>query len=375
MQASAHPGNGAVVVRALDVDHFAKAALPLGQVVSHIGHKVGVAAVAFFHDAVFVVAVVGGAQPQGAVFLKSFARCHQGAYGGVHAAAGVQAAFQVVVVKFQGKGLQVQVLLAAQIGHGKFAHAVQVIHVAAGGIAAVVSRHSFAGQKVGGDVGDVVAGVRGLGPQRVAGLHALGAQLGAGGQGVDLYSGVVVIKLAVDRPALRGVQVTNGVAQRGLAGVAHVQRAGGVGRDKFHQQLLAVGGLLAKLGACGQHLAHHFLLGCGLEADVDKTGACNFQSVYPLRYRALRPQGLNQLLGHLARVALQGLGQLHGGGGGKVAMGGYLGRLQSGFGARASQQGFEGGGQRVEEFGFDRKHGARFYGGTWCTAVDGVGRR
>ena len=68
------------------------------------------------------------------------------------------------------------------------------------------------------------------------------------------------------------------------------------------------------------------------------------------------------MFGHLARVALQGFGQLHGGGGGKVAVGGHFGRLQRGFGASAGHQGFKGSGQRLQEFGFDEEHSPRFYG-------------
>ena len=93
LQPGAHPGNRAVVVRALDVDHLGKAAFPFGQVVGHVGHKVGKAAVAFLHDPVFVVAVVGGAQPQCAVFLEGFVGRHECAHGSIHPAAGVEAAF------------------------------------------------------------------------------------------------------------------------------------------------------------------------------------------------------------------------------------------------------------------------------------------
>ena len=85
-----------------------------------------------------------------------------------------------------------------------------------------------------------------------------------------MHAGVVVIKLAVHIPALAGVEIANGVPQRRLAGVAHVQGAGGVGRDKFHQQALAFGRLLAKRAACGQHFAQHLLFGRRFEADIDK---------------------------------------------------------------------------------------------------------
>src|SRR5204863_527248 len=69
LQAGAHPHRGAVVVGALDVDHLAKAALPLGQVVGDVGYEIGEAAIGFARDAVLVVAVVGGAQPERAVLL------------------------------------------------------------------------------------------------------------------------------------------------------------------------------------------------------------------------------------------------------------------------------------------------------------------
>ena len=92
LQACANAGNGAVVVGALDVDHLGKAALPLGNVVSHIRHKVGKASVAFFHDAVFVVAVFGRLEPQGTVLLIGFSSGLEFLNCGFNATAGVQAA-------------------------------------------------------------------------------------------------------------------------------------------------------------------------------------------------------------------------------------------------------------------------------------------
>jgi hypothetical protein len=62
------------------------------------------------------------------------------------------------------------------------------------------------------------------------------------GQGVDLHARVVVIELAVHAPALGGEQVADGVAHGGLAAMAHVQRAGGVGGDELDQHLLAARG-------------------------------------------------------------------------------------------------------------------------------------
>ena len=141
-----------------------------------------------------------------------------------------------------------------------------------------------------GNVGDVVAVVEILGqrvlavggPDLVAGLKALGAQLGRLGQGVNLHARVVVIELAVYLPALGAVQVADGVANGRLAAVAHVQRAGGIGGDELDQNVCATVGLVAKLGTLRQHFAHDLLLGSGLQANVQKAGACNFNSIHPL---------------------------------------------------------------------------------------------
>ena len=59
LQAGAHAGNRAVMIHALNIDSPAVTTLPFGEVVGHIRHKIGVAAVAFSHHAVFVVIVVG----------------------------------------------------------------------------------------------------------------------------------------------------------------------------------------------------------------------------------------------------------------------------------------------------------------------------
>src|SRR5690606_18400731 len=117
---------------------------------------------------------------------------------------------KVIVIEPDRKSLQVQVLLVAQIGHGKLADRVDVVDVARSGEFAVVRLDGLAGQKVLRNVVDVVAVVGRLGPQCVARLNALGARLGAVGQGLNLHTGVVVIELAPDLGALRGVKVADG---------------------------------------------------------------------------------------------------------------------------------------------------------------------
>ena len=272
LQASTHPRDGAVVICALNVDHLGEAAFPLGNVIRHIGHKVSVGAVAFAHHAVFVVAVVGGLEPQRAVLFVGLAGFLQLIDGTVDAAAGVEAGLKVVVVKLDVEGFQVEVLLVAQIGHGKFAHAIQIVQLAAAGKFTVVGLDGFLGQEILRNVLNVVAVVGrcilATGPFGITWLKALCAQLGGGGQGVDLHTRVVVIKLAVHRPALRGKQIANGIAQSGLAAMAHMQWARGIGRYKLHQHVGMALGLLAKAGGCVQDLFDHRLLGAGLEFEV-----------------------------------------------------------------------------------------------------------
>ena len=222
--------------------------------------------------------------------------------------------------------MQVQVLLAAQVGHGKLADGVQVLDVAGGGDFTVVGFDTLAGDKVTRDVGNVVAVVSRLRPGCVARFEAFGARLRAGRQRVDLHAGIVVIKLTVHVPALAGVELANRVAQGSLTAVAHVQRAGRVGRDKFDQHLLVCRNRLDAVALPGgQHLAHGLLLGFGLEPEVDEAGAGDLDRINPALVRRQGHQRGLQTFSELARVELERLGQLHGGRGGKVAMGGDLG--------------------------------------------------
>jgi len=219
---------------------------------------------------------------------------------------------------------------------------------------AVVGLDGFLGHEVGRNVGDVVTVVSRLGPARVAGLEALGACLRAGGQRVDLHTRVVVVKLAVNVPALGRKQVADRVAERRLPAVAHVQRPGRVGRDKLdHHAARLVHRLDAVLPGRRQHLAHGFLLGRRLEPEVDEARPGDFHRIDPALVSRRRQQRLAQALGELARVELERFGQLHGGRGREVAMGGDLGRLESGLLAGTGGQLVQLSGQDREQFLFD----------------------
>jgi hypothetical protein len=132
--------------------------------------------------------------------------------------------------------------------------------------------------------------------------------------------------------------VAEAVAQRALAGVAHVQRAGGVGGDELDHQLLAVGCLAAEALGARQHLGHHGLLGRRLEPEVDEARAGDLHRVDPALHRLPAAERLDQRLRQLARVLLQRAGELHRRGAGEVAMRRLLGVLEHRLEGRARYQ-------------------------------------
>ena len=137
-----------------------------------------------------------------------------------------------------------------------------------------------------------------------------------------------------------------------------VQRAGGVGRHKFHHQFLSRGRLHAVLLLRRQHFADDLLLGFGLEANVQKAGACNFNGMHPLLIGGLCFQCGLELFTQRARVLLERLGQLHGGIGGPIAVLGLFGSFECGFFACTGTEFFQLGGQGGEQILFDLLHGA-----------------
>jgi hypothetical protein len=160
--------------------------------------------------------------------------------------------------------------------------------------------------EIGRDVGDVLAVVGGFRPVGVARLQALAAGTAWTGQGADLHAGVVVIELAQHLGALALQQVADAVAQRRVAAVAHVQRAGGVGGDELHHHLASAGGWRPKRSARGQHLGHHGLFGGSGQAQVDEARAGDFQRLHPALHRRLLlqrgHQGLGQSRGFFLRL-------------------------------------------------------------------------
>nr|GEU28637.1 hypothetical protein [Tanacetum cinerariifolium] len=347
LQAGAHAGDGAVVVGTLDVDGLVVTALELDDVVRDVGDEVGIGAVGLAHHAVLVVAVVLGAQPQRAFFLVGLAGLVEHVDGRIDLAVLVQRRFEVVIVELDAERLQVDILLVAQVRDGKRADRFDVVDVArGGGRCAVRRRHGFFGLEILGDVGDVVAVVGRLGPGRIARLVAAQARLHRVGQGLDLHAGVVVIELAGDVVTLGAEQRRQGVAQRGLAAVAHVQRTGRVGGHEFDDHALAgAGRAVAVRCALRQHGLDHGLLGGCSDAQIDEAGTGDIDRLHQAGGGRICLERIDQARGQFARIHLELLGQLHGDVAGDVAVGRIARTLEHHVGIHfsASEDGGEGG--------------------------------
>src|SRR5690606_20134221 len=137
------------------------------------------------------------------------------------------------------------------------------------------------------------------------------------GEVLDLLTRVVVIELARDLVALRLQQRGNGVAERGLTAVAHMQRAGRIGRHEFHDHRQVVADRRTTVvRAFLPHYADDLLLGDRLQADIDEAGAGDVDAFDPLGRR----QRGDQFFGHLARRHFQRAGELHGDRAGVIAV-------------------------------------------------------
>jgi hypothetical protein len=95
-----------------------------------------------------------------------------------------------------------------------------------------------------------------------------------------------------------------------------------------------------------EHGADHRLLGGGREAQVDEAGAGDFSALHEALGLRMREHRLDDLLGELARIGAQRLGQLHRHVAGDVAMRRDLWAFQrdgggdeGGFGGALGRQG------------------------------------
>ena len=160
--------------------------------------------------------------------------------GGVDFAVTVERRFQKIVVEPDAERLQVEILLVSQICDRELPDRFKIVDVAAGRDGRTVAGgDGFFGEKIGRDVADIITVVSRFRPAGGARLQTPGACLHRARERGDLHAGVVVIELARDVVTLAMQQGRQGIAERTLASVADVQRAGRIGGNEFDQHLLA----------------------------------------------------------------------------------------------------------------------------------------
>ena len=122
----------------------------------------------------------------------------------------------------------------------------------------------------------------------------------------------------------KGQQVRQRGPIGGAAAVTHMQGAGRVGGDEFHQHLDVLPVAAPEVCALAQHFADHRRLGLSREGEVDEARSGDLGLFDQLRGRQLgQQQG-----GELTRIALERLGQLQRKIGGEVAVVRLLRALQ-----------------------------------------------
>ncbi len=143
---------------------------------------------------------------------------------------------------------------------------------------------------------------------------------------VDLDAGVIDVELTRDTVAGPLEQRRDGVAQRGAAAVAHVQRAGGIGGDEFHIDVEhGAGGASAEGGALLEDglVRRRQLVLC--QPEVDEAGARDLRARHEGRGSL---ELLEHALGRLPGIGALPFGEHHGEVGREVAVAGVAGPLE-----------------------------------------------
>ena len=325
----------AVVVGAEDVDRALEAAVELVQQVGDVGREVGGHAVLAHHHAVLLVAEGGGLEPQRAVALRHVAlglqrvdRLRHRPGGGQRALAEPvvvahaefaevlldvgQAPFEAGVEHQPVVGLAEQFLGARDQGVDvgfPVAALGFVRRQAVGHLEGVVAQAvAFLRAQRARDLDHVVALVAVVGKAHLHAAEFQVAQPDAGAEDVHLPAGVVDVVLAVHLVAAGFEDVGQGGAVGRAAAVADVQRAVGVGGDELHRHRLArFLRLPAVAVALLEHAAHGADQAGRADPEVDEAGAGDLGTLDEARLR----QGVEQLLGQLARAAPDALGHQH----------------------------------------------------------------
>ena len=315
LRRSLEASNVAVVVRTQHVNSQGVAAVELVGHVRDVAGDVGGVAVGLEHDAVLVVAEVGGAQPPRAIVFVQVAVVLQRLHGLVHGARFEQGVLVEVHVEIHAE--LVQGLLDLSKHHLHAGRTEGLLHL---GVCAIEGAGMLIDDRPGNLV-DVIATVTVL-----RGGLALRCSDERAGEAVDLPAVVVEVVLAGHFRAGGLEHAAERVAHRGPAGAAQMDRAGGVGGDEFEVDLLVcVEVAVAELLRLIQHLCDELALGAGGETQVDKarTGDLGGVDCGVVRQVVGKPSGElawvgASFLGHLERdvcgvIAVLGVaGAFHG---------------------------------------------------------------
>ena len=311
----------AVVIRTPDVDDTVKAALlELVAVVSNISGKVGVETVCTAQNVVLVAAEVGRTQPECAVLgLVGCALGGQQIDGLLNVAALVQRGLAEPYVVVDLVALEVA-LHARDVGRqavalddgkallcGLFQQAVTVL------------LDQIMCQRL-----DIVALIPGsVKLDCVLALDLLNiAALDRMRELVHLIARIVDVELAGHFIAGPVQHSRQAVAQYAAACVAHVHRAGRVGRNELYHDLFRLFALgTAVILTHGAYTADSLLVPALIQREIHKAGACDGHGV---KAAALEVEVGYDALRNLARRHMQRLCALHGKGGCPVAVGGIL---------------------------------------------------
>src|SRR5437899_855040 len=246
LQPDADASDRALMAGALDADRPCEAPLPFVDVIGDVREEIGVLA-AFFHPlahhAVLIVPEVGRLEPERAVLLVGMPRPHQPTQRLLDLAGRVQGRLEKVDVERDAQGLQVRVLLLAELLHRKPPHVIEVGTLWVAGMGGEVAL---------GDVADVLTVIATLWKGGGAATQLSDPRLHTPRQLHDLGAAIVVIEFARDAPPRPVEQRRDRIAQRGLPAVAYVQRTGGIGRDELDVHGPALAGVLETVLAAGE---------------------------------------------------------------------------------------------------------------------------
>ncbi len=189
----------------------------------------------------------------------------------------------------------------------------------------------FFALEVRGDVGDVVAVVGAClaGHCGSPGLKPRARSWVLRGQRLDLHAGVVVVELA---PTLARLAWRSRLqmASPSAAWRPWPTCSGPVGLAETNSTSTLLAGCAGSRPKCSpadEHLAHHLLLGGGLEADVEEAGPGDLDGIDPLVESGGRLQRGARCARPARAACARAAWRLHGGRAGEVAMGRHLGRL------------------------------------------------